>query len=172
MCAFSPTFSQTRKKKNQGYTKRRTENATCQSQGLHRPCRSCRSKHLCRSPSPSPIREGGLHVLIVSFHERFRFPFSTFRRSLAGAPEGSRVQRSPGPKLQLTACTFPPIFPESPGLVCLPYKPLERLEQWRASRVKRTTRFLQIQFKKSKSTVADDRERKNLLQGGCTIDQK
>ena len=83
----------------QGYTKRRTENATCQSQGLHRPCRSCRSKHLCRSPSPSPIREGGLHVLIVSFHERFRFPFSTFRRSLAGAPEGSRVQRSPGPKL-------------------------------------------------------------------------
>ena len=45
------------------------------------------------------VREGGLHVLIVSFHERFRFPFSTFRRSLAGAPEGSRVQRSPGPKL-------------------------------------------------------------------------
>ena len=75
------------------------------------------------------VREGGLHVLIVSFHERFRFPFSTFRRSLAGAPEGSRVQRSPGPKLQLTACTFPPIFPESkfPGLVCLPYQTLGTL---------------------------------------------
>ena len=48
------------------------------------------------------VREGGLHVLIVSFHERFRFPFSTFTRSLAGAPQGSRVQRSPGPKLPIS----------------------------------------------------------------------
>ena len=112
------------------------------------------------------VREGGLHVLIVSFHERFRFPFSTFTRSLAGAPEGSRVQRSPGPKLLASANISNRNFPASS---VSHIKPLERLERWRASRVCPTMRFLQIQFKKSKSTVADDREPK---EGGCSDDQK
>ena len=164
MCAFSRTFSQTRKKKKCRDIPRGVLRT------LRAKARACtgrvgRAGLSVFAGAQAQVREGGLHVLIVSFHERFRFPFSTFTRSLAGAPEGSRVQRSPGPKL-LASANISRNFPASS---VSHIKPLERLERWRASRVGPTMRFLQIQFKKSKSTVADDRERSCCC---CTIDQK
>ena len=99
------------------------------------------------------VREGGLHVLIVSFHERFHFRFLR-------SEEASRVrQRAPECNARLARnCRQYFRNRNFPASSVSHIKPLERLERWRASRVGPTMRFLQIQFKKSKSTVADDRE--------------
>ena len=97
------------------------------------------------------VREGGLHVLIVSFHERFHFRFLR-------SEEASRVrQRAPecNARLARNCLHFSAnISRNFPASSVSHIKPLERLERWRASRVGPTMRFLQIQFKKSKSTVA------------------
>lgn len=66
------------------------------------------------------VREGGLHVLIVSFHERFHFRFLRSQ----GA---SRVRhRAPECNARLARnCQFPES--KFPGLVCLPYQTLGTL---------------------------------------------